>query len=109
MDRFEFRRINQELAKCLKISDKGDTEYRLVSTIVPKEAFEEQANAKVEAMGGTPAKGKKPSSATASTQLLGITKASVQSSSFIRLHRSRKPPRYSPKQPWQARSTAWLA
>ncbi len=81
MDRFEFRRANQELAKCLKISDKGDTEYE-VSTIVPKEALE-QANAKVEAVNAAPAKGKKPRSATASTQLLGITKASVQSSSFI--------------------------
>src|SRR5690606_26087060 len=30
-----------------------------------------------------PAKGKKPRNATASTQLLGITKASVQSNSFI--------------------------
>ena len=43
----------------------------------------EQANAQIEALGGTPAKGVKPKSATASTQLLGITKAAVQSSSFI--------------------------
>ena len=34
-------------------------------------------------MGGEPAKGVRPKPATASTQLLGITKASVQSSSFI--------------------------
>jgi DNA-directed RNA polymerase subunit beta' len=34
-------------------------------------------------MGGQPAKGVRPKPATASTQLLGITKASVQSSSFI--------------------------
>ena len=27
MDRFEFRRANQELAKCLKIADAGDSEY----------------------------------------------------------------------------------
>jgi DNA-directed RNA polymerase subunit beta' len=81
MDRFEFRRANQELAKCLKITDKGDTEFE-VGAIVPKEVLE-QANAKVEAVGGAPAKGKKPRSATASTQLLGITKASVQSNSFI--------------------------
>jgi DNA-directed RNA polymerase subunit beta' len=81
MDRFEFRRANQELAKCLKITDKGDTEYE-AGAIVPKEVLE-QANAKVEAVGGAPAKGKKPRSATASTQLLGITKASVQSNSFI--------------------------
>ena len=37
----------------------------------------------IEGLGGNPAKGKKPKPATASTQLLGITKASVQSSSFI--------------------------
>ena len=40
-------------------------------------------NAQIEALGGEPAKGVKPKSATASTQLLGITKAAVQSSSFI--------------------------
>lgn len=81
MDRFEFRRANQELAKCLKISDSGDSQYES-GAIVPKEAIE-QTNATIEAQGGAPCKGKKPRSATASTQLLGITKASVQSSSFI--------------------------
>ena len=34
-------------------------------------------------LGGTPAKGKKPRPATAKTLLLGITKASLQSESFI--------------------------
>ena len=42
-----------------------------------------QANAQIEGLGGTPAKGTQPKPATASTQLLGITKAAVQSSSFI--------------------------
>ncbi|MGV3484867.1 MAG: DNA-directed RNA polymerase subunit beta', partial [Planctomycetaceae bacterium] len=81
MDRFEFRRSNMELAGCIKVVNPGDTELT-EGVIIPKEAFEER-NAQVEAMGGTPAKGKKPKSATASTQLLGITKAAVQSSSFI--------------------------
>ena len=81
MDRFEFRRLNSELSGCLKISDAGDSEYA-VGAIVPKEALE-QTNAQIEALGGTPAKGKKPKPATASTQLLGITKAAVQSNSFI--------------------------
>ena len=81
MDRFEFRRTNMELAGCTKVVNAGDTELT-EGVIIPKEAFE-QRNAEVEAMGGTPAKGKKPKSATASTQLLGITKAAVQSSSFI--------------------------
>jgi DNA-directed RNA polymerase subunit beta' len=81
MDRFDFRTVNSNLAKCLKLSDKGDTEF-VESSIVPKEAVE-QANAQVEALGGKSAKGSRPKSATASTQLLGITKAAVQSSSFI--------------------------
>jgi DNA-directed RNA polymerase subunit beta' len=81
MDKFEFRRVNNEVAECLKITDPGDTDYA-IGTLVPRDAFE-TANAQVEGLGGTPAKGKKPKPATASTQLLGITKASVQSSSFI--------------------------
>ena len=40
-------------------------------------------NAQIEALGGEAAKGSRPKPASASTQLLGITKASVQSSSFI--------------------------
>ncbi len=81
MDRFEFRRVNMELAKCIKITNPGDTDLT-EGVIIPRTTFEEK-NAEVEAMGGTPAKGKKAKSATASTQLLGITKAAVQSSSFI--------------------------
>lgn len=81
MDRFDFRQVNTNLSKCLKITNKGDSEYA-VDSIVPKEAIE-QTNAQIEALGGVPAKGVRPKSATASTQLLGITKAAVQSSSFI--------------------------
>ncbi|HTN75006.1 MAG TPA: DNA-directed RNA polymerase subunit beta', partial [Pirellulaceae bacterium] len=81
MDKFEFRQVNQNLAKCLKISQKGDSDFQ-EGVIVPKEALE-QVNSQIEALGGTPARGVKPKFATASTQLLGITKASVQSSSFI--------------------------
>ena len=81
MDKFEFRKANEELAKCLKIADKGDSDFE-PGAIVPVEALE-QANAQIEALGGKPAKGVRPKPATASTQLLGITKAAVQSSSFI--------------------------
>ncbi len=81
MDKFEFRRVNNLLSDCLKISDPGDTDYA-AGALVPKDALE-QSNTQVEGLGGKPAKGKKPKPATASTQLLGITKASVQSSSFI--------------------------
>jgi DNA-directed RNA polymerase subunit beta' len=81
LDKFEFRTANQNLQKCVKISSKGDSDF-VEGTIVPKDALE-QVNAQIEALGGEPSKGAKPKPATASTQLLGITKASVQSSSFI--------------------------
>ncbi|MGE3405368.1 MAG: DNA-directed RNA polymerase subunit beta' [Pirellulales bacterium] len=81
MDKFEFRGHNQRLSGCLRISEKGDSEFA-VGAIVPKDALE-QANAQISALGGEVAKGVRPKSATASTQLLGITKASVQSASFI--------------------------
>ncbi len=81
IDRFEFRRVNDELSKCLKITDPGDSEFA-IGAIIPREAIE-QSNAQIEALGGKPAKGKKPKPATSSVQLLGITKASVQSNSFI--------------------------
>ncbi|MGI9446960.1 MAG: DNA-directed RNA polymerase subunit beta' [Pirellulales bacterium] len=81
LDKHEFRQANDQIAECLRITDKGDSEFE-VGTIVPKDVLA-QNNESIEALGGTPAKGTKPKSATASTQLLGITKASVQSSSFI--------------------------
>ncbi|MEQ8849055.1 DNA-directed RNA polymerase subunit beta' [Botrimarina sp.] len=81
LDKYDFRKANDRIGDCLKISEKGDSEFE-VGAIVPK-AVLEQANAQIEALGGELAKGTKPKKATASTQLLGITKASVQSSSFI--------------------------
>jgi DNA-directed RNA polymerase subunit beta' len=81
VDRFVFRATNEQLAKSLKISDAGETDLE-VGQIVSREELE-AANEKVEALGGEGAKGKKPRPATAKTLLLGITKASLQSESFI--------------------------
>jgi DNA-directed RNA polymerase subunit beta' len=81
MDKFEFRQVNEELVKCLKISEKGDSDFE-IGTIVPRDSLE-QVNAQIEALGGAVCKGVRPKPASASTQLLGITKAAVQSSSFI--------------------------
>jgi DNA-directed RNA polymerase subunit beta' len=81
MDKFEFRQVNEDLAKCVKISEKGDSDFE-VGAIVPRDTLE-QVNAQIEALGGEVCKGVRPKPATASTQLLGITKAAVQSSSFI--------------------------
>jgi DNA-directed RNA polymerase subunit beta' len=81
MDKFEFRQANDRVTVGSRITDKGDSDFA-VGSIVPKDVLA-QANTQIETLGGTPAKGVKPKPATASTQLLGITKASVQSSSFI--------------------------
>ncbi len=81
MDKFEFRATNQDLDNCVSISEKGDSDFEQ-GTIVPNDVLE-QVNAQIEALGGEAAQGTKPEPATATTQLLGITKAAVQSSSFI--------------------------
>ena len=81
LDKHEFRQANDRLKDSVRITEKGDSEFA-VGTVVPKDALA-QANAQIEVLGGAAAKGAKPKLATASTQLLGITKASVQSSSFI--------------------------
>jgi DNA-directed RNA polymerase subunit beta' len=81
IDKFEFRRVNQELMSCVKIKESGDSEYR-VGDIVPRDHFE-QENLRIEANGGKKSEWLRTKSAAASTQLLGITKAAVQSDSFI--------------------------
>ena len=81
MDRFDFKKHNDHIAKCIRVTDPGDTQFAL-GTIVPKEEFD-TANVQSEGLGGKGAKGKKPKPAHAEVQLLGITKAAVQSNSFI--------------------------
>ena len=81
IDKFEFRRVNHDLMTCVKIKDPGDVDFR-VGDIVPRDHFE-QENLRVEAAGSKKAEWIRPKPAAASTQLLGITKAAVQSDSFI--------------------------
>jgi len=81
VDKFRFREENERLARSMKITDPGDTEF-LKGETAPKEKLE-QANMEVEAKGGQPAKGRRPRPATAKTLLLGVTKASLQSESFL--------------------------
>jgi DNA-directed RNA polymerase subunit beta' len=76
-----FRVTNEELSQSLKISDAGETDL-IVGNVYTKQQIE-AANEKVEKLGGNTAKGKKPRPATAKTLLMGITKASLQSESFI--------------------------
>ena len=89
VDKFVFRRENERLANSLKIISLGDAEKMTIDNVqlavgdvVSKERFN-SFNEKIESIGGTPVKGKKPRPATAKTLLLGITKASLQSESFI--------------------------
>ncbi|MEX0716235.1 MAG: DNA-directed RNA polymerase subunit beta', partial [Planctomycetaceae bacterium] len=81
IDKFEFQKVNERLLKNVRVTDPGDTEFR-EGDIVPLDTVEE-VNAEVEAADQRPAKFGKPRPATGSTQLLGITKAAVQSESFI--------------------------
>jgi DNA-directed RNA polymerase subunit beta' len=81
MDKFAFEEINRRLTEeCVKVVDPGDTTL-IAGRVYSKEAFEEEQNA----LG----KGKKkpsyvvPERADREVQLLGITKAAVQSDSFI--------------------------
>ncbi len=82
IDRFRFRAENDRLARSVKVKDPGDGQV-VAGQILSKEVFDELVT-KVEEEGGTPpTKDKKPKPATAKTLLLGITKASLQSESFI--------------------------
>jgi DNA-directed RNA polymerase subunit beta' len=81
LDKFRFKAENDRLAKSLKVIEGGDTDY-VEGDVVLREKIE-QANAEVEARGGEPAKTRRPRPATAKTLLLGITKASLQSESFL--------------------------
>jgi DNA-directed RNA polymerase subunit beta' len=81
IDKFGFRAVNDRLKECVKIKDPGDSKFE-VDKIVSKEAFEEE-RARLEAEDKELPTYKSPEPATCSTQLLGITKAAVQSESFI--------------------------
>jgi len=81
VDKFRFRAENQRLGQMVKVVDPGDTEFE-EEQLVLKSEFEEAA-AIAEQGGGTEPKKRRPKPATAKTMLLGITKASLQSESFL--------------------------
>jgi len=81
IDKFAFRAENARLAKSLKIADPGDTD--LTAGDIVEKSDVERANMEVEAVGGQIAKTRRPKPANARTLLLGITKASLQSESFL--------------------------
>lgn len=81
IDKFAFREVNDRLRDCVKIKDPGDSKLE-EGKIISKEVYEEMRTA-LETEGKKPPSHVPPMSATCSTQLLGITKAAVQSDSFI--------------------------
>ena len=81
VDKFEFQRKNREVTTKLKVRNPGGTDLTLGS-LVDKAAVKE-ANARAEASGKEPASTEKAKPAQAKTLLLGITKASLQSDSFL--------------------------
>ncbi len=81
VDKFRFRGENSRLAKSVKVVEPGGTTVP-VGAVVEKEQMKE-ANAMAEAEGKEGAKTKRPKPATGRTLLLGITKASLQSESWL--------------------------
>ncbi|RME38946.1 MAG: DNA-directed RNA polymerase subunit beta' [Planctomycetota bacterium] len=81
VDKFRFRAENERLARSVIITNAGDTRFSVGDVVLKSELSE--ANAEAEEQGGEPAKGKRPKPASATTLLLGITKASLSSESFI--------------------------
>jgi len=82
VDKFVFRRENERLASSVKISSVGDATDIQEGQVVDKAKLA-SVNEKLELIGGALAKGRKPHPAMAKTLLLGITKASLRSESFI--------------------------
>jgi DNA-directed RNA polymerase subunit beta' len=82
VDKFVFKKENEKLTNSLRIADPGDATDLQIDQIVDKKELA-NINEKIENIGGNGAKGKKPKPATANTLLLGITKASLWSESFI--------------------------
>ncbi|MCA9303725.1 MAG: DNA-directed RNA polymerase subunit beta', partial [Phycisphaerales bacterium] len=81
VDKFNFRQTNLHIADMVMVTDAGGTPLR-VGELVTKEAVKE-ANAKAESEGAEIAKTKRARPASGRTLLLGITKASLSSESFL--------------------------
>ncbi len=82
VDKFVFRKENEKLTNSIKITNVGDASDLEIGQVISKKELA-SINEKIEVMGGQKASGRKPKPSTAKTLLLGITKASLWSESFI--------------------------
>jgi DNA-directed RNA polymerase subunit beta' len=81
VDKYNFKQKNRDIENYVRISEVGGTDLKL-NELVTKAVIKE-ANARAEAAGKDGAKAKRARPATGRTLLLGITKASLQSESFL--------------------------
>ena len=81
VERYKFRLANKLLDGLLIVKDAGDTGFA-VGDLIDKDEIKE-ANAIADAEGKAPAKTTRPKKATGKPLLLGITKAALQSESFL--------------------------
>src|SRR5262249_4344510 len=81
VDKFRFRQGNDTGATSVRVAEPGGTNFKEGDIITKAESKE--ANEASEAAGKETAKAKKPKPARGKTLLLGITKASLSSESFI--------------------------
>ncbi|MEM8757027.1 MAG: DNA-directed RNA polymerase subunit beta', partial [Planctomycetota bacterium] len=81
LDKVTFKQENARIANMLKVTESGGTQLP-AGALMHRDEIKE-ANAKAEADGKEPAKTKKARPASVRTLLLGITKASLQSDSFL--------------------------
>ena len=82
IDKFVFRKENDRLTHSVRIVSCGDVTDLEEDQVIDKKELA-ALNEKIEMIGGAPAKGKRAKPAIAQTLLLGITKASLWSESFI--------------------------
>jgi DNA-directed RNA polymerase subunit beta' len=83
MDRFAFDEVNRRLTEeCVKIMEPGDSSFE-AGKVVRRDAYEEERAALSKSSKKKPPTAETPAPASRSVQLLGITKAAVQSDSFI--------------------------
>src|SRR3954470_21004003 len=81
VDKFRFRQGNDTVGQSVRVAETGGTNFKEGDVVLRAEYKE--ANEAAEAAGKDPAKAKKTKPARGKTLLLGITKASLQSESFI--------------------------
>ena len=81
VDKFRFRQHIEQLAASVKVEKPGASNFKEGDVVLRSELKE--ANEALNAAGKDQAKGSRPKPARGKTLLLGITKASLQSESFI--------------------------